>query len=369
MSEQKQKRTMLKRLSNWSAGIGLLVLVALGTVWLTSGPVTAQLGAVQTWAGTATGSANSPSIAIHNVGQLNDLLGVPLRFLPSGPNTGTTQLTIRLDSGGTLGPLNVLKASTSGSLAALIGSELQGGQIATVTYDGTQFECGSCGATIPPGLEQDFSGITIPTGWLKSDGSAVSRTTFAGLFNTISNTAASANTTNTVASVVVPNSAIFQVGWSVGGANVVCNATISSIPDGTHIVLSNAATGSGATTLTIGPYPQGDCSTTFNLPNRTGRLTAGVDGSTNITATTCVNAGSLGSNCGSQTKTLVTANLPPYTPTGTVPFALSPSVSSGGVGPVAANGSQAVSMNPQGGTSTPVSSLPPVALVYKIIKT
>jgi hypothetical protein len=169
-------------------------------------------------------------------------------------------------------------------------------------------------------------------------------------------------------------------------------------------VINNAAGASGATTLTIGPYQQGDCSTTFNLPNYTGKFLAGVDGFTNITAAGCNNAASIGdktvvpsSQCGQQTTTLTSANLPAYTPSGTITVNTSTinynayvrSASASGstqpnsllvgtstdvsAGSITSNGTfsatASFSGSAQGGTSTSFTNLPPASLVYKIIKT
>jgi len=40
----------------------------------------------------------------------------------------------------------------------------------------------------PPGILADFAGTAVPAGWLACDGSAVSRTTYAELFNAIGET-------------------------------------------------------------------------------------------------------------------------------------------------------------------------------------
>jgi hypothetical protein len=197
----------------------------------------------------------------------------------------------------------------------MAGGEMVIGNTAVAYFDGTQYQCTTCNipSLVPAGVTADYSGVIVPLGWLLANGSAQSRTTFLALFNAIEFTSVSATTTITNPSVVVPNSALFQIGWSVGGNNVTCNSTISAIPDGTHITISANASATGATTLTIGPYPQGDCSTTFNLPNYTGRVTAMADGVTNITATSCTNAGSVGTNCGVQTRTLLAGNIPSLT--------------------------------------------------------
>jgi len=44
------------------------------------------------------------------------------------------------------------------------------------------------GTVIPPGLIEAFAGPVVPTGWLTCDGSAVSRTSFSGLFAVIGTT-------------------------------------------------------------------------------------------------------------------------------------------------------------------------------------
>lgn len=46
----------------------------------------------------------------------------------------------------------------------------------------------SVAAGAQPGTVQMFAGASIPSGWLECDGSAVSRTTYAGLFSAISTT-------------------------------------------------------------------------------------------------------------------------------------------------------------------------------------
>jgi microcystin-dependent protein len=72
-------------------------------------------------------------------------------------------------------------------------------------------------------------------------------------------------------------------------------------------------------------YGSGDGSTTFNVPDLRGRVIAGKDDMGGSSASrlsgTGITAGSattLGGSGGSETKTLVTANLPPYTPSGSV---------------------------------------------------
>lgn len=70
-------------------------------------------------------------------------------------------------------------------------------------------------------------------------------------------------------------------------------------------------------------FGSGDGSTTFNLPDKRGRVSAGVDNmggsSASRLTTATMTATTLGGvSAATETKTLSTANLPPYTPSGTI---------------------------------------------------
>ncbi len=104
-----------------------------------------------------------------------------------------------------------------------------------------------------------YAGLTAPTGWLLCYGQAISRTTYAALFAIISTT-----------------------------------------------------------------YGVGDGSTTFNVPDIRGRVVAGQDDMGGSSANRLTNANdgldgdTLGATGGGETQTLATANLPAYTPAGTI---------------------------------------------------
>lgn len=112
---------------------------------------------------------------------------------------------------------------------------------------------------IPPGSLLPYAGVTEPAGWLFCYGQAISRTTYADLFTAIGTT-----------------------------------------------------------------YGTGDGSTTFNLPDLRGRVIAGQDDMGGVSANRLTNADDgldgdvLGASGGGETQTLVTGNLPAYTPAGTI---------------------------------------------------
>ncbi|MBR1206623.1 MULTISPECIES: phage tail protein [unclassified Bradyrhizobium] len=126
-------------------------------------------------------------------------------------------------------------------------------------------------------------------------------------------------------------------------------------------------------------YGAGNGTTTFNLPNKTGRASVMRDpGGTQISGAvfTSLDLGGVGGN---QLNTLNTANLPPYTPSGSVSGTISGSAfanffstgtgsqanvyspSTGSASPLPVSGTffGSLSGNAQGGTSTPFSNVQP----------
>ena len=97
------------------------------------GGASAQFSAQETWQTTTTGSANAITIPIPNVASLADLLGVPVRFIPSLSNTGPATAAV----GGTA-PTTILKATPTG-LGVLVGQELIAGVQAVIVYDGSEY--------------------------------------------------------------------------------------------------------------------------------------------------------------------------------------------------------------------------------------
>ncbi len=171
-------------------GLAPLALVAAALALVPPIVGRAQLAAVQTWAGTAGGTSTAITLSIHNVVALNDLLGVPIRFLPSGVAVGPTTLTVNLDGGGSLAATAVLRPTSNVGLKAPSGSEIATGVLTEVTYDGTQFVVSSPVDMTPVGHAVDLrqTSNTAPAGYLLEDGSCYSQTTYAPLFSVISTT-------------------------------------------------------------------------------------------------------------------------------------------------------------------------------------
>lgn len=138
-------------------------------------------------------------------------------------------------------------------------------------------------------------------------------------------------------------------------------------------------------------YGSGDGSTTFNLPDKTGRVSAMQEATpTRLTSSYFGgNSAALGATGGTESGALVTANLPPYTPSGSITSSLSSNieginllVTTGGVntpssGPnEAINGFVTVSQSvlstfmgsAQGGSSTPFRVIQPTIVCNYILR-
>jgi len=135
-------------------------------------------------------------------------------------------------------------------------------------------------------------------------------------------------------------------------------------------------------------YGAGDGSTTFNVPDKTGRVSAMKEavGTRLTTAKVGVDGGTMGAT-GGGTQTLVLANLPAYTPAGTITNGAI-TLTGGTVGGTSAGGTTGGSQNTpisagnigatqaastftgtaQGGTSTPVNVAQPTIICNYIIR-
>lgn len=185
-------------------------------------------------------------------------------------------------------------------------------------------------AATPPGVIYPYAGLTEPSGFLFCYGQAISRTTYSALFTVLSTT-----------------------------------------------------------------YGAGDGSTTFNLPDLRGRVIAGQDDMGGVSANRLtgisgsLDGDTLGTAGGGESVTLTTANLPPYTPAGTIAhsgqltadlYPLVGNTTSAALGQNTINGTTTKQINyasfvstftgtAQGGTSTAFSKVQPTIILNYIIKT
>lgn len=180
---------------------------------------------------------------------------------------------------------------------------------------------------IPPGTEQAYAGIQLPAGWLWEDGSSVSRTTYANLFNALTITAtATANGTTSLTGLSADLRGLGLNGAIVEGSSLIASNTTITFTGASTATLSQAATGSGSITIRVFPWGNGNGSTTFNVPDRRDMVLAG-RGDMNLTSdrglltsagsgvkgTQFSAGGSGGQVGGAETETLTVQQIPAHT--------------------------------------------------------
>lgn len=220
------------------------------------------------------GAANTIAISLSPVpSALTN--GMAVRAKIANTVTGPTVMNVN-------GTGNVAVVTTSG--VALGANALLANGIYTFVYDanGNRWQVQGSTATVaevPTGTVLEYSGITPPGGFLWAAGQAISRTTYASLFGAITATATgtTANGNPAISSVSADLTGLGLVGAKVEGAGIPAGATIVGLSSTTITLSANATASASGVTLRILPHGNGDGSTTFNVPDRKGRVGVGRD--------------------------------------------------------------------------------------------
>lgn len=124
---------------------------------------------------------------------------------------------------------------------------------------------------VPSGTVSAFAGTTAPTGWLKCDGSAISRKTYAALFNIIGTTYGAGDGSTTFN---LPTQSVLPLG-TTATVTVFGNGKAMGISSGTYLY-GIQSTSSGTIAIAGGAYGKnvGDVQYTVGDPKSTLGLTA-----------------------------------------------------------------------------------------------
>lgn len=248
----------------------------------------------------------------------------------------------------------------------------------------TKIDYSQVGTATPIGVEVAYAGRTAPDGWLLEYGQAISRVAYSLLFSVISPsigtfsiTIASPGvitlnghglvtgdqlyltTTGALPTGVTPNTlyyAIFVTSNTIRLATTRANAVANT-------AINTSGTQSGVHTMWFCPYGLGDGSTTFNVPDRRGRVAAGNDSMGGTSANRLTNPSStiggidgdnMGGSGGAETHVITVAQLASHTHTkgpsgtsGTFGLVDSGAASSSGNPPTGSTGSDAAHNNVQ----------------------
>lgn len=265
-----------------------------------------------------TGSANayviapSPVFTTYAAGQ---------RYIFKAANANTGISTVNVS---TLG-VKTIKKNGSLNLAA---GDILAGQIVELMYDAVgdvmHMLTPASLPFVPTGVYFPYGGITAPTGFLMCDGSAVSRTTYLDLFSalnpsigTVTVTIASPAVFSFVAHGLKEGDTIYFTTTGALPTNLAINTVYYVIATGLGAdvfrvsatrggsVINTTGTQSGVHTLRRSPYGIGDGSTTFNVPNMSGKTFVGRDAADPVFA--------IGEAAGEKTHILTIAEMPAHT--------------------------------------------------------
>jgi microcystin-dependent protein len=223
---------------------------------------------------------------------------------------------------------------------------------------------------LPAGSMIPWAGPVAPAGYLLCDGSAVSRSTYSGLFNNITQIQ-NGTTTNSLTTLTgLSSTSQMYIGMKIEGTGIQSGTTIASIDSGTAITMSLAATASATVAVTFYSWGNGDGSTTFNLPNMNRRTAVGSGGSASTDPLGIGNV--VGKTGGQEQHTMTLSELVSHNHPGST--TISPSgrrgcTSGSGVQATSDNtGTLALTIASQGST-TPFNVIQPSVIVMYIIKT
>lgn len=165
--------------------------------------------------------------------------------------------------------------------------------------------------SVPPGTIIDFAGLNIPAGYFACNNQQKDRTTYAELFEAITRVESVTLTTGNNTFTVADNFGLY-VGMSIEGTGIQADTEITNI-SGTLVTMSKTATVSGAQDVRFFSWGAGDGSTTFNLPDLTGRVTQQTYGTPNASI-----GAQVGQKGGAPTVALTLPQMPAHNHAGSV---------------------------------------------------
>lgn len=157
---------------------------------------------------------------------------------------------------------------------------------------------------VPVGAIIDFGGFSIPEHYYLCDGAAKNRIRDYLLFNAITTTEV-VSLTSGVATFTVASNADYHIGMAIEGTGIPAATTILNIV-GTTITMSANANATTSSNVRFFAWGAGNGTTTFNVPNLEGYVTAGANGS----LFSGVNG--VGLSGGAATHTLTIAEMPAH---------------------------------------------------------
>lgn len=249
-------------------------------------------------------------------------------------------------------------------------------------------------AAVPLGTAVQGFFANLPAKYAYGSGQSISRSSFPGYTAAVSRAQSMTRSSGNATLTGVADTSGFGGGMPAEGPGISTGCTVVSVVANTSVTLNNSTcvTASGAATITVyfTGYGVGGDSTTVGVPDCRGRTLAGRDDLNGTAAGRLTGQTGVNNGTGAQSATLVTGNLPPYTPAGSVATTsttsdvmhttglVSTTTGTAGVNFTAGNPSGGTTLSgvsssgtltgtAQGGTSTPVSTVQPTLVANCVV--
>lgn len=169
-----------------------------------------------------------------------------------------------------------------------------------------------------------IAGFSSPTNYVLAYGQAISRTTYPDALTALTISSAANCTSSSATLTGIASTAQMRVGAPIEASCLASGTTVATIAGPASVTVTPVATVTASTTVRVFNWGNGNGINTFNVPDLRGTVLPGADCmggvcASNLTQTYySTNPGPPGARGGTQNVALSVANLPAYTPAGTV---------------------------------------------------
>lgn len=151
---------------------------------------------------------------------------------------------------------------TDVSHASLTGAQLHEPKGADTAIAGTAYVANgsgsgswsSIGISSLTGMVADFIAPLVPSGWLELDGSVISSSTYSALYGVMTIPTTGTRTSGSAIITSIPDTSSLHSGYYVFGTGIASGTTIVSVDSSTQITVSNTASTSGTSAISISPW-------------------------------------------------------------------------------------------------------------------
>lgn len=249
----------------------------------------------------------TPGALAINRGQMNYLFYVLSLASKQYQEVGTPNWIDSTANGGTPFPYQIYARVIYGNV---IYESRENANTSTPGADAKWVIISGNNAGVPVGCVIDMYGPTAPTGYIECDGSAVDRTLYSDLFAYVTSFQSGAVVTSGDTTITGLSTTKLRPGMPMEGMGIDAASVIIDVVNSTTVQMSIAATASSTSGVRFFYTGLGNGTTTFNVPNIQGYVTAGAGGAGLTFGSVTQNVA--GGKVGDQNYQIVKNNLPEH---------------------------------------------------------